>query len=208
MALADEYFFIVHDAQSGKLRLHARAAGLGLAAALVGELVLNRNIDIASGALTVVEASPPEDDLEYRILRQIRAERQSRNLHTWLAFLGQGAIERVGVRLTRAGQVEPTKSRRLLGTSVRYLPTDLNAAVRSADRLNYQVSRGDQLGFSDAMLAGLVVVTGLTKYVWFDADTVTLRHIAAVVASLPMSLRELLAHTEAAVGDVTLSPHS
>jgi hypothetical protein len=58
------------------------------------------------------------------------------------------------------------------------------------------------------MLAGLVVVTGLTKYVWFDADTVTLRHIAAVVASLPMSLRELLAHTEAAVGDVTLSPHS
>lgn len=208
MALADEFFFIVHDGQTGKLRLHARAAGLGLAGALVGELVLSGNVDVASGTLTLVESGPPEDDLAYRVLRQLRAERQNRSLHTWLAFLAQGSVERVGVRLTRAGQVEPTKSRRPWGTAVRYLPTDLNAAVWPADRLNQLVRRGDPLNFSDAMLAGLVAVTGLTKHVWWDGDTVTLRQIAAAVASLPMSLREVLAHTEAAVGDATLSPHT
>jgi hypothetical protein len=207
--LADEFFFIVHDVQTGKLRLQARTAGLGLAGALMGELVLNGNLDVANGTLTVIDGQPlPEDDLGYRVLRQLTADRQNRSLRTWLAFFGQGAVERVGVRLTRAGHIETSKTRRPWGTVVRYTPTDLNMAVWPADRLNVLVGRGDPLEFSDAMLAGLVAITGLTKQVWWDGDAVTLRNIAAAVASLPISLREILAHTEAAVGDATLSPHS
>ena len=209
MPLADELFFIVHDVQTGKLRLHARTAGLGLAGGLLSELVLNGNLDVANGTLTVIDGQPlPEDDLGYRVLRQLTADRQNRSLRTWLAFFAQGAVERVGVRLTRAGQVQANKTRRPWGTVVRYVPTDLNTAVWPADRLNLLVSRGDPLEFSDAMLAGLVAVTGLTKQVWWDGDAVTLRNIAAAVASLPIPLREILAHTEAAVGDATLSPHS
>jgi hypothetical protein len=104
--------------------------------------------------------------------------------------------------------VEASKTRRPWGTVVRYMPTDVNMAVWPADRLNVLVGRGDPLDFPDAMLAGLVAVTGLTKQVWWDGDAVTLRNIAAAVASLPISLREILSHTEAAVGDATLSPHS
>jgi hypothetical protein len=207
--LADEFFFVVHDVQTGKLRLHARSAGLGLAGALLSELVLNGNLDVANGTLTVIDGQPlPEDDLGYRVLRQLTSDRQNRSLRTWLAFFAQGAVERVGVRLTRTGQVQANKTRRPWGTVVRYVPTDLNAAIWPADRLNLLVSRGDPLEFSDAMLAGLVAVTGLTKQVWWDGDAVTVRNIAAAVASLPIPLREILAHTEAAVGDATLSPHS
>jgi hypothetical protein len=186
--LADEFFFIAHEVQTGKLRLNARSAGLGLAGGLLGELVLHGNIDVANGTLTVVDGQAvPEDDLGYRILRQLAADRQNRSLRTWLLFFSQGALERVGVR---------------------YMPTDVNMAVWPADRLNVLVGRGDPLDFPDAMLAGLVAVTGLTKQVWWDGDAVTLRNIAAAVASLPISLREILSHTEAAVGDATLSPHS
>jgi hypothetical protein len=207
--LADEFFFIAHDVQTGKLRLNARSAGLGLAGGLLGELVLHGNIDVANGTLTVVDGQAvPEDDLGYRILRQLGADRQNRSLRTWLLFFSQGALERVGVRLSRAGHVEPSKTRRPWGTVVRYMPTDVNMAVWPADRLNVLVGRGDPLDFPDAMLAGLVAVTGLTKQVWWDGDAVTLRNIAAAVASLPISLREILSHTEAAVGDATLSPHS
>jgi hypothetical protein len=208
VAIADDYFFVVHEVQSGKLRLHVRAAGLGLAGALLGDLLLSGRIDVKSGTLTVVDTYPPEDDLADRILRQLIADRQNRSLRTWLAFISQGAIDRVGVHLTRAGHVEPTKSRRPWGKVVRYMPTDLSMANRPADRLNQLVSRGDPLNFSDAMLAGLVAVTGLTKHVWWEGDAVTLRQISAAVASLPMSMREVLAHTEAAVGDATLSPHT
>jgi hypothetical protein len=208
VAIADDYFFVVHDVQTGRLRLHVRAAGLGLAGALLGELILNGKIDVAAGTLTVVDTHRPEDDLADQILRQLTADRQNRSLRTWLAFVSQGAIDRVGVRLIRAGHVETTKSRRPWGTVVRYVPTDLSMANRPADRLNQLVSRGDPLNFADAMLAGLVAVTGLTKLVWWEGDAVTLRQISAAVASLPMSMRQVLAHTEAAVGDATLSPHT
>lgn len=207
MQLADEFFFIVHDVGNGKLRLHARAAGLGLAGALLGELILSRNLHVASGTLSITGAEPPQDDLAYRILRQLDADQHNRSLRTWLAYLAQGAVERVAVRLTRAGEIEPSKSRRLFGTSVRYLPTDPKVAAWPADRLYGRVGRGDPLDFQDAMLAGLIAVTGFTRQVWWDGDAVTMRHISAAVASLPMSLREVLANTEAAVGDATLSPH-
>jgi hypothetical protein len=54
------------------------------------------------------------------------------------------------------------------------------------------------------MLAGLVAVTGLAKHVWWDSNAFTNHHLQTAVASLPISLHELLAHTEAAVGDVVL----
>lgn len=207
MLLADEFFYIVHDVGTGKLRLNERAAGLGLAAALLGELILNRNLLVDSGQLAVTDAEPPEDDLGYRVLRQLAADEQNRSLRTLLAYLSQGALERVAVRLTRAGGVEPNKSRRPWGTTVRYLPTDAKVAAWSTDRLYGRVNRGDPLDFPDAMLAGLVAVTGFTKQLWWDGDAVTLRHIAAAVASLPMSMRAVLSYTEAAVGEATLSPH-
>ena len=142
MPLADEFFFIAHDVQTGKLRLNARSAGLGLAGGLLGELVLHGNIDVANGTLTVVDGQAvPEDDLGYRILRQLAADRQNRSLRTWLLFFSQGALERVGVRLSRAGHVEPSKTRRPWGTVVRYMPTDVNMAVWPADRLNVLVGR-------------------------------------------------------------------
>jgi Golgi phosphoprotein 3 (GPP34) len=207
LGVADEFFFIVHDSRTGKLRLNERSAGLGLSAALLSELILAGNIDVESATLTILDGEPPEDDLSYRILHQLKADRQQRSLRTWLLFFSHGALDRVAVRLTRAGHVEAIKNRRPWGTVVRYLPTDPNEAAWPANRLNVMVSNSDYLDFSDAMLAGLVAVTGLTKQVWWNGDAVTLRHIAAAIASLPISLREVLAHTEAAVGDATITPH-
>lgn len=208
LMLADELFFVAHDEHSGKARLHRRATGLGLAAALLSELALSGNITVANGTVTVTEQHPPEDDLAYRVLHQLSVQRQHQALRTWLAFLGQGAIDRVGMRMARAGYVRPHKGRAPWSKTVRYVPTDLKTASWPAARLNLRVNRGDPLTVSDSILAGLVAATGLTKHVWWDGDAVTLRHLAAAVASLPMSLRELVAHTEAAVGDVVLTPHN
>jgi Golgi phosphoprotein 3 (GPP34) len=207
LGVADEFFFIVHDARTGKLRLNERSAGLGLSAALLSELILRGNIDVESGTLTILDAEPPEDDLSYRMVHQLAADRQQRSLRTWLLFFSHGALDRVAIRLTRSGRVEAIKNRRPWGTVVRYLPTDMNEAVWPANRLHVLVTNGDPLDFSDAMLAGLVAVTGLTKQVWLESDALTMHQIAAAVASLPISLREVLAHTEAAVGDATITPH-
>lgn len=205
--LADDFFFIVHDGHTGKLQLHRRSAAIGLAGALLGELALTGNIQAASGTLTVLNQTPPEDDLAYRVLHQLTVERQYQSLRTWLQYLSQGAMDRVGVRLARDGLVRPRKTRRPWGTAVHYVPAEFTTASWPAARLNARVNRGDQLTIADSMLAALVAACGFAKHVWWDGDAVTARHLAAAVAELPISMREIVTHTEAAVGDAVLGPH-
>lgn len=202
--LANDFFLIAHDEQSGKLRLQKRVAGIGLAGALLGELVLNGNIHAARGSLSVLRTAPTGDDLADRVLYQLASEPEHQSVRTWLLFLAQGGDDRVGTRLARAGLVTPTKARRPWGTAVRYIPADLNRSGRPAVRLNTRINSGDPLTVADSMLAGLVAVTGLTKHVWWESNAFTSHHLQTATASLPISLHELLAHTEAAVGDVVL----
>jgi hypothetical protein len=57
---------------------------------------------------------------------------------------------------------------------------------------------------ADQALAGLVVATGLTRHVLWDhaSHRAGLGHLHTVVESLPSDLRDLVDHTEAAVGSV------
>lgn len=201
--IANDYFLIVHDEQTGKIRIQERVAGIGLASALLGELTLSGNIQIKYGKVAVLHPTPPGDDLAERVLHQIAAEVQHEDMRTWLQFLSQASANRVGARLTSAGIVTPVRKRRLAGSAVRYISNDLNASGRPAMRLGTQIGRGFST-YADAMLTGLVAATGLTRRIWWDNDSMINHHVQTTVASLPMSLRELLAHTEAAVGDAVL----
>lgn len=201
--IANDYFLIVHDEQTGKIRIQERVAGIGLAGALLGELALTGNIRITQGKISVVHPTPPGDDLADRVLHQITAEAHHQDVRTWLRFLSEAAANRVGTRLARTGLVTPIRKRRLAGSVVRYVSTDLNASGRPAMRLSTQLGR-DFPTSADAMLTGLVAATGLSRRVWWDNDSLINHHVQTTVASLPMSLRELLAHTEAAVGDAVL----
>ena len=63
--LADQFFLIAHEDRTGKSRLHPRATGLGLAAALLGELVMQGRIRAVEGELFVVNPEPPGDALAH-----------------------------------------------------------------------------------------------------------------------------------------------
>ncbi|HTX83306.1 MAG TPA: GPP34 family phosphoprotein [Streptosporangiaceae bacterium] len=55
--LADDLYLMAHDERSGRQLLSARAAGLGLAGALLAELVLAGCVGIASGRVAVTGAA-------------------------------------------------------------------------------------------------------------------------------------------------------
>jgi UPF0755 protein len=44
--LADQFYLIAHEDRTGRSRLHPRATGIGLAASLLGELVLDNRLRI------------------------------------------------------------------------------------------------------------------------------------------------------------------
>jgi hypothetical protein len=204
--LADELFWIAHGDMSGQPQLHPKAMGLGLAAGLLGELVLAGYLDVAEGVVEVLSRESPPDVLAHSTLDQILAEPGVQGVRTWLAFLGQDAEETVGRRLWRAGLVE-RRLARWPRRSVRWLPRDGIAAARPSNRLYLALTRNERLSVGDATLAGLVAAVGLTRAVLFDAGphSASTQRLTAWVGALPLSLHELVAQTEAAVGDLVLS---
>jgi hypothetical protein len=205
--LADQFFLIAHEDRTGRSRLHPRATGLGLAAGLIGELVMQGRIRALEGELFVVNPEPPGDALSHGVLDLLLAQPQHRELRTWLTFLAQDAAERVGERLIRSGVVEPVTRRRLLGSQTLYLLRDSdqrNAAAWLQVRLANILVQGRVVDLADQALAGLVVATGLTRHVLWNSTVHRpgLTHLHTVVEALPSDLRELVDHTEAAIGTV------
>lgn len=205
--LADQYFLIAHEDRTGRSRLHPRATGLGLAGALIGELVLEGRVGIADGDLIILDRHPPTDALAHDILDLLIAQSRHRDVRTWLAFLSQDAAARVGERLMRLGAVEPVVRRRMLSTQTLYMPNSAeqrNAAAWAPARLANLLVRGIEMSVSDRLLVGLIAATGLTRHVLYDFEMH--RHafqtLPNAVESLPSDLRELVEITEASVGSV------
>jgi hypothetical protein len=205
--LADQYFLIAHEDRTGRSRLHPRATGLGLAGALIGELILEGRVGIADGDLIILDRHPPTDALAHDILDLLIAQSRHRDVRTWLAFLSQDAAARVGERLMRLGAVEPVVRRRMLSTQTLYMPNSAeqrNAAAWAPARLANLLVRGVEMSVSDRLLVGIIAATGLTRHVLYDFEMH--RHafqtLPNAVESLPSDLRELVEITEASVGSV------
>lgn len=203
--LGDEFFFVAHDDTTGNSRLHAKASGLGLAAALLTELLFVNRITIQSGILTVIDRHPPDDGLAHMVLDQVLSEPRQRSVHTWLAFFGQTATDAVAQRLLRSGRVRANQVRRAFRATTVYTPVDTSTAAWAESRLRHLLTSGRPMTLDDAALVGLISATGLRDRILWDADAEARRYLTHVLDTLPAPLRELNAHTEAAIGDATLS---
>jgi hypothetical protein len=204
--LADEFFWLAHSDRTGRPLLHDRAAGVGLAAALVAELVFSGHVVVWDGHLHIRDRMAPRDVLAHSILEQVIGEaRHGHSVGTWLSFLAQDAYRQVGERLWRAGQVRQLPSRRLLSRAVVYVPVDVNVAAWPTARLATRLSQQLPQDPFDVFLTGLVVATELHGQVLLDAPPDSHEHVRRVAASNPPQVRELLHHTEAAIGNAVLS---
>jgi hypothetical protein len=205
---ADEFFFLAHG-ESGRARLHLRATGLGLAAALLGELVFYQRIDIAPGGVVqVVRADPPEDLLAHTTLDRLLGQPTQHDVRTWLAVLEATSVDAVGQRLARGGYVQVVERRRLLRSRVSYVPVSLNQAAWPGVRLARLMTTADAVSEPDALLAGLVAATDLLRQVLPDQNAYSIgaARLPQLLRCLRPSLCDLVAYTEAAVGDAVLVP--
>lgn len=205
MHLADDFFFLAHHETTGRSRLNDNALGIGLAGALLGELVLVERITVADGRVRISDRRPPDDALAHTVLDHLVNNPTVITVRDWLRFLRQDARHQVGQRLLRAGQVRTTQVRRLLRATVVYVPVDINTAAWPAARLAVTLSRGEPLAAQDLMLAGLATVTGLDSEVLHDVAATAQRVLPRQRTTMPAPLRELLAETETAVGEAVLT---
>lgn len=205
MLLGDEFWLIAHHEHTGKPRLSGRVLGLGLAAALLGELVYYRNLAVQKGYMHVVTHTPPPDPLAHSMLDQMAAEVHPYTLRTWLVYFSRNIHELVAQRMWRAGILDQQTSRKLLKQVTTYLPVDPARAAWSMARLSTTLRRQAPIEHADAFLAGLAVATGLDRVMLDGAGPGPYEYLSHVVSGLAAPLHQLVAHTQAAVGDAVLS---
>lgn len=205
MLLGNDFFFVALDDRTGRPRLSAKVFGLGLAGALLGELILDGRITVAADRVQVVDRRPPVDALAHTILDHLAAEPEAHPARTWLVFLARTAREQVAERLWRAGLIRREQSRRMWRTEIIYPPTDTNTAYAPTARLANNLGHGRQLTWPEAALAGLVVATGLEGHVLFTTDPAARDYLRHIVSHLTPDLHELTWHLHAAVGDAVLT---
>jgi hypothetical protein len=200
ISLADEFYLIAHTDTTGAARLHPRAAGYGLASALLAELYLQERLTIDDSVVIVTSSAAPQDLLSHTVLEHLLGEAQRHPVRDWLAFLGRTAADDVARRLTRAGLLELVETRRLFGVTRSYIPLAINEAAWPKARISARLMALQPMELSDQVLAGLCYATGLVKaMVWKDTAQASRLYLARVVAELPGPLRTLISETEIAV---------
>ncbi|WBB98047.1 GPP34 family phosphoprotein [Solwaraspora sp. WMMA2080] len=203
--LADEFFLLAHHDVTGRARLHPRAVGLGLASAVLAELVTAQAVAVDAGHVWVVDPAAPADALGRSALRLLLDEPEHTSLRVWLTVLSERAPDHVAQRLTAAGVVRPEQVRRLMRTRTIYVPVDINLAAWPWARLSLRLRRMEPLDEPDLFLAGLAAATGLDAYLLDGAEPEVARHLDVLLRALRPALRDLLGRTGAAVGNAVLS---
>jgi Golgi phosphoprotein 3 (GPP34) len=209
--LADDFYLIAHHERSGRLLVAERSAGLGMAAGLLAELVLSDHLRVHEGGLFPGGAMfAPTDALLREVLALVGTPGQDRDVAGWLRFLAADAGLDVRYRLVLDKILTRVTARTVVGRrQARYLPSDPNTAAWPAIRLAKHLSGDLEMTLADLTLTGLVQVTGLLRLVlWLKPDhTPGWARADRIRAELPPDLAELVAHTEAAVGDGVLTRH-
>lgn len=195
LRIADELFLIVYDRAAVRPRTASLATGL--AAALLGELVLDGSVTIASGLLVPVDRWPASDPETHPVLARLVAEPRHLTVGRWLDLLGPDAVDAVGQRMARTGRARRSETRRWWRTTVRYWPVDGDAASASVARLRGLLTKHAATTVDDVTLAALVGAIGLGHVLGERVDQDVL---AGLTATLPAPLHELVVRVQAAVG--------
>ncbi len=204
---ADDLYLTAHDTPRGRSQLSPVTLGLGLGAALLGELMLWRRIDLVETQLVVIDERPTGDAASSAVLEQLRREEGRHGVRDWLAYLSTGiATDLVERRLSRAGLIRRVEKRGLLGTKVAFVPTDSMTAGWPATRIRTKATRDESLDVADLLLAGLILATVLDHHV---LATLGARDRARLFDQFrrlfPAMLQQLVSQAEAAVGDAVMA---
>jgi hypothetical protein len=204
LALADELFLMTHDLQTGKARVPVQGLGVGLATALLAELMFAGSIELDAGRLRLGEYGPPAERLSEALYEQTRNQLLNEEMtpQDWLAAHRRQVEELVADRMIRDGRLRRDVSRRLGRTVVRYRPTKPAEALLQAQRLPSYLRHHVEVTEPDvvvAALARLVTPGGVSLELGPEGE----EYLDRLLPALQRVTRELLAVAESSLAAMT-----
>jgi hypothetical protein len=201
--LADDLYLMAHDENTGRPQLQPRAMGMGLAGALLAELMLMGRVDLNDVAVFITDRTPPPDRLLHYIHDQILSEGEQHPARDWLQFMARTSAEDVARRLGEAGYLSLLTSR-VPWRGDRWIPVDADCAFAPFTRVRATLDRTQPLTVPGAALTGLATACGLSSRLLNYAPANSRRPEDAVEQLWP-GLRELITQTRVAVDSAVLA---
>ncbi len=205
--LADDVYLLAHYEVSGRPFLQPRAAGLGLAGALLAELALIGAVRVAADGCAVTGRVRPQDGLMRSVQLRMLGERERHGARDWLAYLAQSAADDVARRLAGAGYLVLAESRRPWGAA-RWVPADPDCAFAAVIRARSALDPMRPAAPESTALAGLAVACGLGPRLLAYGPPGAREELAGRVRLLRPDLRDLIGCTQAAVDSAVLAHRS
>ena len=202
--LADDLYLLAHHEITGKLHLQPRAAGLGLAGALLAELTLSGKIYFQPDQIMVADRSPPGDGLARSVLGLLVSEPEQHAPRDWLLFLARTAAADVALRLEQSGYLTRISSRRPW-RGQRWIPVDSDCAFAPFLRAKSALDSSKPVTAQNAALAGLAAACGLGRQMALYLPPKAHHRLQEAAQQLHPSLRDLITQTQAAVDSALLS---
>ncbi len=202
--LADDLYLLAHHEITGKPHLQPRAAGLGLAGALLAELMLSGKIYLQPDRIMVADRSPPGDGLARSVLGLLVSEPEQHAPRDWLLFLARTAAEDVALRLEQSGYLTRISSRRPWRVQ-RWIPVDADCAFAPFLRAKSALDSSKPITAQNAALAGLAAACGLGRQMALYLPPKAHHRLQEAAQQLHPSLRDLIIQTQAAVDSALLS---
>lgn len=202
--VADDLYLMAHHEATGRPYLHPRSLGLGLAGALLADLVLSGNARIDRGTVVAEGEPPPEDGLALSILGELVRQGRWHPARDWLTLLARTSAGAVAHRLARSGylrQAEPQRWRR----TPAWMPADPDCAFAALVRVKAALDSARPHDDRSVVLAGLATACGLGSRLLPYGPPNARRCLDDKISQLDPSLRDLVAHTQAAVDSAALS---
>lgn len=206
LPLADELFLVGHDQYSGKALVSDAALDTGLAGAVLGELVLAGRLQVGDDTLVrVLDQRPYGERVSDAALAEVLKQREFHPVRAWVEYLRDHARTMIAPRLIQAGLIERVQARQMFRQVVRYPATDPVKAASPQAKLRYLLDHPQNLDEQSAVLAGLVLATGLDYVLGGGSAREVRDRLARMAMMLRSDLRALIAGVESAVAALALS---
>jgi hypothetical protein len=203
--VGDDLYLLAHNDVTGKPYIQPRPLGLGLAGALLAELVLAGALSIQDDEITMSDGRRPSaDELACDVLGSLAREPEAHPVHDWLAYLARTAPAEVARRLAAAGYLAQA-ARWLPWRPDRWVPVDRDSAFAPLLRVRAVLDPARPLTAEVAALTGLANACGLGYRLAEYAPAGHARSVEQVTCQLGPDLGGLIAQTRAAVDSALLA---
>jgi hypothetical protein len=206
LRLHQELYLIAHG-EDGRPLIHLPTLQLGLASAVLLDLVLAERIEIHSGELYVHDTEPLGYTVVDTVIPALLRDRKHRDLREWLRSLAEDSYDRSCASLVALGLLARVTRRRLgLVPRNRYQPTGTGPTVIARASVRYAVEGRERPDAQCAALCGLVAVLRLGDALYVDLPGTQIQELLRrIVSGHVRSVREIVAVTDALAGDLAVA---